>query len=256
MRMPVLFVGHGSPMNAVADNAFARTLRGLGERLPRPRAICMVSAHWVTHGSAVLVAARPETIHDFQGFPQPLYQIQYPAPGAPETAQETATAHSWRAASDWGFDHGTWSVLRHMYPLADVPVFQVSLDQSLGLRDHFVRGSQLADLRDRGVLLVGSGNIVHNLQRINFDPAAAAYDWAVEFDARVERALRARDIKALTSFSDWGETLWREAHPTLEHFLPLLYCLGGSSPRDCVEYPHEGVEHGSISMRMVLLSEP
>jgi 4,5-DOPA dioxygenase extradiol len=253
--MPVLFVGHGSPLNAIADNAFTQALGKLGEKIPRPKAICVLSAHWVTAGTEVLVSAQPETIHDFYGFPAALYQIQYPAPGAPVEAEEAAAAHAWRPATDWGFDHGTWSVLRHLYPAADVPVFQVSLDQRIGMREHLAIGKQLGELRERGVLIVGSGNIVHNLRRIDFQADARPYEWAVEFDARVERAVEARDVEALTAFGAWGEAVWRAAHPTLEHYLPLLYCLGAASPSDEVRFPHEGIEHGSISMRMVLLGE-
>ncbi len=249
--MPVLFVGHGSPMNAVADNAFTQTLARFGRETPSPRAICVVSAHWVTRGTEVLTARQPRTIHDFYGFPRQLYEIQYAAPGASDDASALAREQSWRASEEWGFDHGTWSVLRHLYPAADVPVFQVSLDASRGLRDHLALGEELRALRNRGVLLVGSGNIVHNLRRIDFDAGAAPYDWAVEFDARVAAALQARDAGGLISEQAWGAGIWAEAHPTVEHYLPLLYCFGASSIADEVTFPHVGIEHASISMRMV-----
>jgi 4,5-DOPA dioxygenase extradiol len=188
-KMPVLFVGHGSPMNAIEHNAFTETLRGLSARLPRPQAVCVVSAHWVTCGSQVLASAHPRTIHDFQGFPRPLFEVQYPAPGAPSEAKKLAGNPEIVANHRWGLDHGSWSVLRHMYPKADVPAFQLSLDERRSFKEHLDLGREVQSLRERGVLILGSGNIVHNLRRIDWDHPASAYDWAVEFDARVKGAV-------------------------------------------------------------------
>ena len=250
--MPVLFVGHGSPMNAIEHNAFTAALRGLSARLPKPRAVCVVSAHWVTSGSHVMTSAHPETIHDFYGFPRDLYEVQYPAPGAPEEAEKVAENPQIEHDDKWGLDHGSWSVLRHMYPKADVPAFQLSLDERRSFHEHFELGREIRALRERGVLILGSGNIVHNLRRIDWNNAHGSYDWAVEFDAKVKAAVDSRDANALTAPQRWGETLLETAHPTAEHYLPLLYSMGASDEGDAVSYPYEGFDFGSISMRAVL----
>ncbi len=250
--MPVLFVGHGSPMNAIEHNAFTETLHGLSSRIPTPTAVCVVSAHWVTSGSHVLASAHPRTIHDFYGFPRPLYEVQYPAPGAPEVAEKVAENPEIVPDDTWGLDHGSWSVLRHMYPKADVPAFQLSLDDRRSFKDHLELGREIQSLRERGVLILGSGNIVHNLRRIDWDHPSGAYDWAVEFDAKVKQAVNAHDANALAHPLKWGETLLATAHPTTEHYLPLLYCMGSTDERDDVSYPYEGFDFGSISMRMIL----
>jgi len=250
--MPVLFVGHGSPMNAIEHNAFTKTLSHWGARLPRPKAVCVVSAHWVTEGAHVMVSPHPRTIHDFYGFPQPLYEVQYPAPGAPEEAEKVAANPKIVRDNQWGLDHGSWSVLRHMYPEADVPAFQLSLDARRSFREHLELGQEIRQLRERGVLIVGSGNIVHNLGRIDWDNPQGAYDWAVEFDTRVKHAVDWHDAAALAQPQKWGEALLAAAHPTAEHYLPLLYCMGSTDEHDSVSYPYEGFDFGSISMRMVL----
>ena len=252
MKMPVLFVGHGSPMNAIEQNRFTETLAGLAQRLPRPKAVCVVSAHWVTRGSEVLTVAKPRTIHDFYGFPAPLYEVQYPAPGAPAEAERVARDLEITPDKTWGFDHGTWSVLCHLYPDADIPVFQISLDEGRTLGRHVELGRELAALRDRGVLILGSGNIVHNLRRLEGGKDAEPYPWTVEFDSRVKNAIEARDIASLAAPEHWGKSLAALAHPTLEHYVPLLYCMGCTAEGDAVSYPYEGFEYGSLSMRMVL----
>jgi len=252
MKMPVLFVGHGSPMNAIEQNRFTEALAKLGQQLPRPQAVCVVSAHWVTSGSEVLAVAKPRTIHDFYGFPRPLYEVEYPAPGAPAEAQSVARELALDPDETWGLDHGTWAVLRHLYPDADVPVFQVSLDERRNLPRHLELGSQLAHLRDRGVLIVGSGNIVHNLRRLMWDKNTEPFPWTVEFDGYVRKAIETRDLTSLAAPERWGKPLAALAHPTLEHYVPLLYCLGSSTEADAVSYPYEGFEYGSLSMRMVL----
>jgi 4,5-DOPA dioxygenase extradiol len=251
-KMPVLFVGHGSPMNAIGHNAFTETLQGLSARLPKPKALCVVSAHWVTSGSQVLASAHPRTIHDFYGFPRPLYEVQYPAPGAPEEAEKVASNPEILPDDKWGLDHGSWSVLRHMYPNADVPAFQLSLDERRSFKEHLELGREIQSLRERGVLVLGSGNIVHNLRRIDWDRPSGAYDWAVEFDTKVKDAVEARDANSLAERQKWGDALLATAHPTVEHYLPLLYCMGSSNERDDVSYPYEGFDFGSISMRMIL----
>ena len=248
----MLFVGHGSPMNAIEDNAFTRTLGELSARLPRPKAVCVVSAHWVTSGSHVVTSPHPQTIHDFYGFPRPLYEVEYPAPGAPVEAEKLAEKPAIVPDDRWGLDHGSWSVLRHMYPKADVPAFQLSLDERRTLKEHLELGHEIKQLRERGVLILGSGNIVHNLRRIDWNDPHAAFDWAREFDTRVKAAVDAHDAGALAEPQKWGEALLSTAHPTVEHYLPLLYCMGSTDERDSVSYPYEGFDFGSISMRAVL----
>lgn len=254
-NMPVLFVGHGSPMNAIERNAYTETLSGLSARLPRPKAVCVVSAHWVTAGTQVVASDHPRTIHDFYGFPQALYEVQYPAPGAPAEAEKLAGDPEIAPDKTWGLDHGAWSVLRHLYPKADVPAFQLSLDEWRSFKEHLELGREIRALRERGVLILGSGNIVHNLRRIDWNDPHGAYDWAVEFDARVKSAVDAHDSSVLAEPQKWGEALVATAHPTFEHYLPLLYCMGSTDERDVVSYPYEGFDFGSISMRMVLFGE-
>ena len=251
-KMPVLFVGHGSPMNAIEHNAFTDVLSGLSTRLPKPKAVCVISAHWVTAGAQVLASEHPRTIHDFYGFPRPLYEVQYPAPGAPVEAEHLASNPEIAIDDQWGLDHGSWSVLRHMYPKADVPAFQLSLDGRRSFKEHLELGREIHSLRERGVLILGSGNIVHNLRRIDWNNASGAYDWAAEFDARVKSAVDARDAGALAEPQKWGEALLATAHPSVEHYLPLLYCMGSTDERDAVSYPYESFDFGSISMRMIL----
>ncbi len=254
-RMPALFVGHGNPMNAIEDNTWSRTWHALGERLPRPRAILCVSAHWMTRGASLVhVAARPRTIHDFGGFPAALYAQQYPAPGAPDAAAAAIglvrSAHL-QPDVEWGLDHGAWSVLMRLFPQADVPTFQLSLDLSRPARALFELARELKPLRERGVLIVGSGNLVHNLRRLV--PGGRPYDWAEEFDARMTAALDRRDYGAVVEAEKLGE-LMRLAHPTIEHFLPVLFPLGVADAADELGYFNEGFDLGSISMRSFVLS--
>ncbi len=244
-------------MNAIEHNAFTAALHDLRAQLPKPRAVCVVSAHWVTAGAQVVASKHPKTIHDFSGFPQPLYEVEYPAPGAPEEAKKLASdpeiVPGIALDEQWGLDHGSWSVLRHMYPEADVPAFQLSLDLRRSFKEHLELGREIRELRERGVLILGSGNVVHNLRRIDWEAPHGAYDWAVEFDARVKSAVDAHDASALAQPQKWGEALLATAHPTVEHYLPLLYCIGSTDERDAVTYPYEGFDFGSISMRMILL---
>jgi len=239
-------------MNAIERNAFTQTLSELGQSLPQPRAVCVVSAHWVSDGTRVLASEHPRTIHDFSGFPKELFDVEYPAPGAPAEAEQIAAKAEIERDRQWGLDHGSWSVLRHMYPKADVPAFQLSLDARRGFKEHLQLGQEIKKLRERGVLVLGSGNIVHNLGRVDWESPHEAYDWAVEFDAKVRTAVDAHDADALASPQRWGENLLATAHPTVEHYLPLLYCIGSTDENDAVTYPYEGFDFGSISMRAVL----
>lgn len=255
-RMPSLFVGHGSPMNALADNEFTRAWRALGAVIPRPRAIVAVSAHWYTRGVLVTTDARPRTIHDFGGFPKPLYAVQYPAPGDPALAERLVTAlaaFGARPSADWGLDHGTWSVLVHTHPAADVPVVQVSLDATQPAEVHHAIGRALAPLREEGVLLLGSGGIVHNLGRVDWQGGSAPPTWATTFDARVREALLAGEDERLIDYPQLDPSA-RVAVPTPEHYLPLLYTVGSRLPGDALTLPVGGFELGSISMTAAMLA--
>jgi 4,5-DOPA dioxygenase extradiol len=254
--MPVLFIGHGNPMNAVRDNPFTRALRSLRRALPRPETILCVSAHWLTDGTWVTHMAEPRTIHDFWGFPQELFKVQYNAPGNPAAAETLARQiQEPKVLLDdalWGLDHGTWSVLKHMYPEADVPVFQLSIDLSMPSSHHFALGRELRSLRERGILILGSGNIVHNLGQIRWEPDAAPHDWAVEFDEWVQTRLECRDYGVLMNEGPRSRT-GRLSVPSPDHWYPLLYTLGASDENDHLQFEYEGIEHGSISMRCLSL---
>lgn len=239
-------------MNAIEHNAYTQALSELGKSLPRPKAVCVVSAHWITDGTRVLTSEHPRTIHDFYGFPKELYEVEYPAAGSPAEAEQVAADPEIKRDHQRGLDHGSWSVLRHMYPKADVPAFQLSLDLRRDMKSHMDLGRELRKLRDRGVLILGSGNIVHNLRRIDWSTPQSGYDWAVEFDSKVKAAIEVHDARALAAPQQWGQKLLAEAHPTVEHYLPLLDCVGTTDDKDAVSYPYEGFDFGSISMRAVL----
>lgn len=257
-RMPAVFIGHGSPTNALADNAFTRALAQLGARLSTelpapPAAILVVSAHWQTSGVYVQSSIRPETIHDFGGFPQELYRIQYPAPGSPQHARVTAklTGGLAQETTEWGLDHGAWTVLRHVFPDARIPVYQMSIDWLRTMAFHFDLAKMLAPLRDRGVLIVGSGNIVHNLRQSMprfMTGDARPFDWAVSFDAWVKQRLEARDFGSLIRFQEAGESALLSV-PTPDHYVPLLYTMGVAEPAEAITQVHEEVCFGGISMR-------
>lgn len=256
-KMPVLFVGHGSPMNAAEDNAFARAWKTLGKSLPKPTAILAISAHWLTEGTFVHVAKKPKTIHDFWGFPKALYDMTYPCPGAPEIARETKELVKKVKVgedTDWGIDHGTWIVLHHLYPNADIPVFQMSIDISKPSQFHYELGALLAPLRKKGVLIMGSGNLVHNLGRIAWDEKAEPFDWAIEFDATAKKLLEKGDHRSLVAYEKLG-TAAALAIPTPDHYWPLLYTLGLKESGDGLTFPVEGIAHGSVSMRAVLMGQ-
>ena len=249
-RMPVVFLGHGSPMNAIEDNSYARSWAALGQNLPRPQAILVVSAHWMTRGTTLVnVSRRPETIHDFYGFPRELFEMQYPAPGAPEVAQEVVSllaSHHAEGDESWGLDHGAWSVLVSLYPEADVPVFQLSIDMTKDLPHHVEIGQALRDLRHRGVLILGSGNVVHNLRAMRY--GMRPYDWAQEFDQKFADRLEARDFGAISDRKGLG-TLLPLAHPTVDHYLPALTVAGASDDKDQLLFMNSSIDIASVSMR-------
>lgn len=256
-RMPSLFVGHGSPMNALESNAFTRTLQKWGKDIGRPTAILVVSAHWLTQNETrVTVQAHPKTIHDFGGFPQALFDMQYPAPGAPEFARQAASLLAAKGAQpsvDWGLDHGAWTVLHHMYPKADIPVFQVSIDYAQGGDYHLDVGRALSALRDQGVLILASGNVVHNLRHIDRDATVgptASRPWAQSFDAAVKAALLSNDTRALARYErlDAGAQL---AAQTPDHYWPLLYAMGAARDGEAPRFVYEGFQLGTLSMRCV-----
>ncbi len=252
-RMPVLFIGHGSPMHAIEESEFSRAWAATGESLPAPTAILVVSAHWMTRGvSLIHIGQRPRTIHDFGGFPRALHEAQYPAPGAPDAAAATLELlrdHHAEPDMEWGLDHGAWCVLLRMFPKADVPVYQLSLDLSRPLKDHLKLAADLRALRDRGVLIVGSGNAVHNLPAMR--QGADAFDWAVDFDTKVADAIEARDYASLAELNPRDPAM-RYAHPTIEHYLPLIYTLGAADEKDRPTTFTKGFDLGSISMRSVM----
>jgi 4,5-DOPA dioxygenase extradiol len=253
-RMPAVYVGHGSPMNAITDTKFSRAWRALGEMLPRPRAVAVISAHWFVPGTAVTAMPKPKTIHDFGAFPKALFDVRYPAPGDPALAAEIAEMLAptpVRLDTSWGLDHGAWSVLVHVYPKADVPVVEISVDSDLVPADHFELGRRLAPLRERGVLLVACGNIVHNLEQIDFG-ATKPYDWAVRFDEFVKGALERRDDAALVGYESHPDA--RLAAPDEDHYYPLLYAAGMRHADDALRFVVEGYDAGSISMRAFTLS--
>jgi len=254
--MPALFLGHGNPMHALARNEFSEAWRRLGSSLPAPRAILCVSAHWYLPRVAVTAMPHPRTIHDFGGFPRELYQVQYPAAGDPELAREVAALLAplpVELDQSWGLDHGAWVLLRHLYPDARVPVIELSLDESRHAAEHYRIGERLAPLREQGVLILGSGNVVHNLHAYAWgDSSAAAYDWALRFDARVRDCLLQQDAATLVSYESLGRDALLSA-PTPDHYLPLLYVIATRRAGDVVDFPVAGFDGGSISMLGVRL---
>lgn len=254
-KSPLLFVGHGNPMYAIQDNPFSRKWAELGKTLEKPKAILCISAHWLSNGTLVHVKTKPSTIHDFGGFPDELFRVQYPAPGSPEYAREviqSVHAVTIKEDQEWGLDHGAWSVLRNMYPDAKVPVFQLSIDYGKAPLYHYELGKELAGLRQKGVLILASGNVVHNLGMVSWNDPSKTYDWAIEFDALVKQKVLENDAQALIHYQK-NQHLARLAHPTNDHYLPLMYTLGLRDPKDRVEFFNEAIDMGSISMRGILL---
>ena len=253
--MPVVFVGHGSPMNSIEKNSFTNAFSDLGQALIKPKAILAISAHWVTRGSIIQKSNRPKTIYDFSGFPDELYQIKYEVDGNSNIANEVAAkVPSITADDQWGLDHGTWSVLVHMYPNRDIPVLQLSLNANLSIKEHLKLASELYFLRQQGVLILGSGNIVHNLRRIQWDPKAPAYDWNLEFDQKIRDLIANHDFEGVAALEKTNGKLFAMAHPSSEHFLPLLYVLGAASTEGTTKIVGQGTQNASISMTSFLLT--
>ncbi len=263
-RMPVLFLGHGSPMNAIEDNEYRQSWQKLGQQFgtgagalyPQPQLIVCISAHWLTRGWHFTAMPKPRTIHDFGGFPQELFAQQYPAPGAPGVALEISQRLMQPGSvkpvgldTEWGLDHGAWSVLKPMFPAANIPVVQLSMDYGRPAAEHFALGQQLRALREQGVLIVGSGNVVHNLRAARFGvPPTQAYDWAIEFDKTVEAQVSTGNLKALADFQKLG-SLAQQAHPSFEHYLPILYTAGAAHAGEPVRSFNTNYQAASIAMR-------
>ncbi|QMW00888.1 4,5-DOPA dioxygenase extradiol [Spirosoma foliorum] len=254
--MPVLFVGHGSPMNGIEDNEFSRRWTRMAQEIPTPTAVLVVSAHWFTRGTKITAMDFPETIHDFGGFPKALFDVQYPAPGNPALAKETASLlHSAHVelAHDWGLDHGTWTIVRHMYPDAKIPVLQLSIDYTKGPQYHYDLARELYSLRKKGVLIIGSGNMVHNLRMVAWDKMDVpnyGFDWAKSLNDKFKQLISDGDVKPLINYN----TLGREAAlaiPTPEHYLPLLYSLGLQGTKDSVSFFNDRAVAGSLTMTSV-----
>jgi 4,5-DOPA dioxygenase extradiol len=259
-QMPVLFVGHGSPMNAIGDNEFVQGWEEAVKSIPKPTAILCVSAHWETSGTLVTAMEKPLTIHDFGGFPQELYEVQYPAPGNPELAKEVKSIVSKTEVGldkKWGLDHGCWSVMRRMYPAADIPVIQLSLDYSKPAQYHYDLAVELLLLRKKGILIIGSGNIVHNLQLVdwnNIDTPGVGFDWAIEANEKMKKLILSNDHKALIDYRSQGRA-FDLAIPTPEHYLPLLYILALKQQGEKVSFFNDKAVAGSLSMTSVKIGK-
>ena len=251
-KMPILFVGHGSPMNAIENNEYTKAWETLGERIPKPEAILSVSAHWFTDGTRVSDVKNPETIYDMYGFPQELYKIVYGAKGSPELAQETKKLIGDRVSIDnsWGLDHGTWSVLHRVYPEADVPVLQLSVDKNASPQEHYDMGWKIKSLRELGVLVFGSGNIVHNLSRLDWN-AEGGFGWARDFDGYIKGSVLNREFDNVKHFENAGKAAGM-AFNTLDHYAPLLYVLGASEENDKITVFNDSCTMGAISMTSYL----
>lgn len=254
--MPAIFFGHGNPMNALADNEWTQGWRAIGDSIPKPKAVVCVSAHWYIPAVAVTAMVAPRTIHDFGGFPRELFEFQYPAPGSTEVAERVADLLAVDVIldeGDWGLDHGTWSLLCHVFPDADIPVVQLSINEANPAPFHYEIGRTLAPLREEGVLIVGSGNIVHNLHAYAWgDQKRGPFDWAERFDVKARELMQVRDHEPLIYYESMGGDA-RLSAPTPDHYLPLLYVLGTQQNDDEVTFPVEGFDGGSISMTAVRL---
>ena len=256
--MPVLFIGHGSPMNGIEDTEFSRRWTQMAKEIPTPKAVLVVSAHWFTKGTQITAMDFPKTIHDFGGFPKKLFEVQYPAPGNPSLAKETAALlHSAQVEldHDWGLDHGTWTIIRHMYPEAKIPVLQLSIDYTKGPQYHYDLAKELHALRRKGVLIIGSGNMVHNLRMVDWDrlnDASYAYDWALKMNDRFKELIQAGNHKPLIHYSSLGREAML-AIPTPEHYLPLMYTLGLKTNKDNVSFFNDKAVGGSLTMTSVKL---
>lgn len=251
--MPMLFLGHGSPMNAIEENEFVKGFRDMSKSLPQVKAVLCISAHWYTKGTLVTGMEHPKTIHDFYGFPDELYQVNYPAPGSPELAKDVKQAllpEETVISDEWGLDHGAWSVLKHFFPAANVPVIQVSLDRTLSPEQHFQLGSRLKALRNKGILIVGSGNIVHNLGLVdfaNFNKPDYGFDWALEARHDINDFIIEENYKPLFGYRSHSKA-FQLAIPTPDHYLPLMYILGAKSKNEKIQFFNDKMLAGSLSM--------
>lgn len=251
-KMPVLFLGHGSPMNAIEENEFVQSFRKIGKEIQKPNAILCISAHWETRGTFVTAMQNPRTIHDFGGFPQALFDVQYPAPGSPELAKETQkliTSTEVELDDKWGLDHGAWSVIKHLYPNADIPVIQMSIDYTKPGRYHYELAKQINSLRSKGVLIIGSGNMVHNLRKVAWSKLNEefAFDWATEANEKMKTHILSGDYQPLIDFKSQG-TAFDLAIPTPEHYLPMLYALALKEKNDDIVVFNDKPVAGSLTM--------
>ena len=253
-RMPALFIGHGNPLNALLDNAYTRAWAAIGAGIPRPRAVLAISAHWYMPGTAVTAMDAPRTIHDFGGFPRNLYEVEYPAPGSSALArrvQQLSAPLPVALDDEWGLDHGTWSVLRHVFPVADVPVVQLSIDETRPAEFHYELGKRLRPLRDEGVIVLGSGDVVHNLHTYAWGrQAVEPYDWALRFEALARELIVRGEHAPLIDYTSLGDDALLSI-PTPDHYLPLLYVLGAAVEGERLAFPVEGMDGGSVSMLAV-----
>ncbi len=253
--MPVLFIGHGSPMNGIEDNEFSQRWKKMAKDIPTPKAVVVVSAHWFTKGTKITAMEKPPTIHDFGGFPKALFDVQYPAPGSPAIATETAKLiHSTpvELSHDWGLDHGTWTVIRHMYPEANIPVLQLSIDYTKDGQYHYDLAREMYELRKKGILIIGSGNMVHNLGMVSWEMInGGGYDWAIKMNEKFKDLITANDHKALIKYQSLGKEALL-AIPTPEHYLPLIYTLGLKDKSDTVSFFNDKPVGGSLTMTSVM----
>ncbi|MGI6192132.1 MAG: 4,5-DOPA dioxygenase extradiol [Christensenellales bacterium] len=251
--MPALFVGHGSPMNAIEDNNYTRTWKNIAQSIPKPEVILSVSAHWYTKGTRIMNEEKPRTVYDMYGFPEELYRVKYHTAGSPEMAKAVKELISRDSKYDnsWGIDHGTWSVLVHMYPDRDIPVFQISIDADASPEEHYKIGRELRTLREQGVLIFGTGNIVHNLRLVDWHKANKGFDWAYEFDEYIYENILNKNHENILKYEELGR-ISRLAVPTPEHFDPLLYVLGASYEDDKISVYNQSCELGSLTMTAYL----
>lgn len=252
-KMPVVFVGHGSPMNAIEDNRYTKNWKEIASKIPTPKAILSISAHWYTNGTKIMNEENPKTIYDMYGFPKELYEIIYNSPGDPKLAEYTKSLITTNSEFDnsWGIDHGTWSVLVHMYPKREIPVFQISVDRTAPPEVHYKIGQNLKSLREQGVLLLGSGNIVHNLRMVRWEMEDDGFQWAYEFDDYIKENIENKNHDNIINYANLGENS-KLAVPTPDHFFPLLYILGATEKEDEVSIYNKSCTMGSLSMTSYL----
>ncbi len=256
MKMPALFIGHGSPNNVIEDNSFTKHLKYLGKILPHPKAVLVISAHWMTRGIFVCNSQTPQIIYDFIGFPEELYKITYFCPGASEIANQIAEKHPDKIKADvsYGLDHASWTLLKHIYPDANIPVFEMSIDLNLTMKQHFEIGKRLVYLRDEDVLIIGSGNMVHNLRDINWEGRdAEVFEWAATADETLKKLRRSKDYKSLIDPHALGTEV-KHSVPTFDHYIPMMYVLGMQKSSDTLQFTHESIQYGSVSMRSFMIS--